>query len=134
MRAASTRLTCRTATVGQLHRHSALTIVYLSDITSSSKPGSAWNTQGWTFQEFLAPKIDLFYRKDWTLYLGDRSPSHKNSVAINASAFVAFHPGTHRGRQDTRDIVVMHTPIIKLLAISFSTTTCIPGCCSRIKR
>ncbi|KAG1761774.1 hypothetical protein EDD22DRAFT_970347 [Suillus occidentalis] len=94
--------------------HSALTIVYLLDVPPSSKPGAlarnAWNTtRGWTFQELLAPKIVLFYQKVWTLYLGDRSPNHKNSVAImqemgdttgiDASALAAFHPGMHRGRR-----------------------------------
>jgi hypothetical protein len=68
------------------YRHSLLTIVYLSDILSSSKPGalarSAWNTREWTIQEYLAPKIVLFNQKDWTLYFGDRSPNQKNSVAI----------------------------------------------------
>jgi hypothetical protein len=120
------------------------------DVPPSSKPGalarSAWNTQGRMFQECLTPKIAPCYQKDWTLYLGNRSPNHKNSVAImqemgdttgiDASALVAFHPGTHRRRQDTRNIAVMHTPIIELSAISFSTATCIhtctPGCCSAL--
>ncbi|OJA19078.1 hypothetical protein AZE42_03750, partial [Rhizopogon vesiculosus] len=42
------------------YRHSALTIIYLSDVPPLSKPGalakSAWNSRGWTVQEFLAPK------------------------------------------------------------------------------
>ncbi|KAG2361770.1 WD40-repeat-containing domain protein [Suillus spraguei] len=42
---------------------SALTIVYLSD-------------------EFLAPKIVLFYQADWSLYLDKHSRNHKESVAI----------------------------------------------------
>ncbi|KAG2751780.1 hypothetical protein P692DRAFT_201863675 [Suillus brevipes Sb2] len=96
------------------YRRSALTIVYLSDVPPSPKPGalakSAWNARGWTFQEFLAPKIVLFYQKDWARsYLGNRSPNHKNSVAImqemgaatgiDASALrvVAFHPGMRVG-------------------------------------
>ncbi|KAG2335861.1 hypothetical protein BDR05DRAFT_205965 [Suillus weaverae] len=68
------------------YHHSALTVVYLSDVPPSSKSGalvkSAWNTRGWTVQEFLAPKVILFYQKDWTLYLDDRTPNHKDSVAI----------------------------------------------------
>ncbi|KAG2357192.1 hypothetical protein BDR07DRAFT_1612658 [Suillus spraguei] len=86
------------------YRHSALTIVYLSDVSPASQPGalasSAWNTRGWTVQEFLAPKFVLFYQKDWSLYLGDRSPNHKDSLAImkemgdatgiDAQALVAF--------------------------------------------
>ncbi|KAG1738652.1 uncharacterized protein EDB91DRAFT_448861 [Suillus paluster] len=89
------------------YRRSALTIVYLLDVLPSAKLGalanSAWNTRGWTVQEFLAPNIVLFYQKDWTLYLNDRSPNHKESVTIlkeledstgiNAQALVAFRPG-----------------------------------------
>ncbi|KAG0709758.1 hypothetical protein DFH29DRAFT_1012151 [Suillus ampliporus] len=50
------------------YRHSALTIVYLSDVPPQSKAGalakSAWNTRGWTIGECLAPKLILFYRQD----------------------------------------------------------------------
>ncbi|KAG1770599.1 hypothetical protein EV702DRAFT_977955, partial [Suillus placidus] len=48
------------------YHHSALTIIYLSDVPPSSKSGalanSNWNTWGWTVQEFLAPNIILFYQ------------------------------------------------------------------------
>ncbi|KAG2337096.1 hypothetical protein BDR05DRAFT_970635 [Suillus weaverae] len=95
------------------YHHSALTIVYLSDVPPSSQPGalasSAWNTRGWTVQEFLAPKFVLFYQKDWSLYLDDRSPNHKDSLAImqemgdatgiNAQALVAFRPGMRDARE-----------------------------------
>jgi hypothetical protein len=68
------------------YRHSALTIIYLSDVPPSSKSGalanSTWNTRGWTVQEFLALNVVLFYQADWTLYLNDHSPNHKESVAI----------------------------------------------------
>ncbi|KAG2053381.1 WD40 repeat-like protein [Suillus hirtellus] len=94
------------------YHHSALTIVYLSDVPPSSKWGalanSIWNTRGWTILEFLAPKIVLFYQADWTLYLDDRSHNHKESVAItqelerstgiNARALVAFRPGMRDAR------------------------------------
>ncbi|KAG0701869.1 heterokaryon incompatibility protein-domain-containing protein [Suillus ampliporus] len=90
------------------YRHSALTIVYLSDVSPSSEPGalanSVWNTRGWTVQEFLAPNVILFYRNDWTLYLDDRSSNHKKSdtimeelqksTGIDRQALVAFCPGT----------------------------------------
>ncbi|KAG2356068.1 hypothetical protein BDR07DRAFT_1424355, partial [Suillus spraguei] len=54
-----------------------------------------WNERGWTFQEFVAPKVVIFYQNDWSLYLGDRSPNHKESPAImrNARALVTFRPG-----------------------------------------
>ncbi|KAG2137140.1 uncharacterized protein EDB93DRAFT_1330725 [Suillus bovinus] len=91
------------------YRHSALTIVYLSDVPPSSMAGSAWNTRGWTVQEFLAPNIVLFYQKDWTPYLDDRSSNHKNSVAImqemgnatgiDARTLVAFRPGMRHARE-----------------------------------
>ncbi|KAJ8594800.1 hypothetical protein M405DRAFT_929909 [Rhizopogon salebrosus TDB-379] len=95
------------------YSHSALTIVYLSDVMPSSKAGalarSAWTRRGWTVQEFLAPEIVLFYQKDWTLYLDDRSPNHKASAAImqelggatgiNARALVAFRPGMKDARE-----------------------------------
>jgi len=98
------------------YRQSALTIVYLSDVLPSAQSAalanSVWNTRGWTVQEFLAPKIILFYRKDWTLYLNDRSPNHKESTAIikelkdstgiDAQALVAFHPGMTGAREKLR--------------------------------
>ncbi|KAG2127929.1 uncharacterized protein EDB93DRAFT_181708 [Suillus bovinus] len=89
------------------YRHSALTIVYLSDVMRSSEPGalakSEWNRRGWTFQEFVAPRVLLFYQRDWTLCLDDRSHNHKDSVAImnelqnatgiDSQSLVAFRPG-----------------------------------------
>jgi len=98
------------------YRHSALTIVYLSDVSPSSMPGalaeSVWNTRGWTVQEFLAPRCVLFYRRDWTLYLNDRSPNHKESVTImreladatgiDPQSLVAFRPGMKDAREKLR--------------------------------
>lgn len=95
------------------YRHSALTIIYLSDVLPSSKSGalanSEWIRRGWTVQEFLAPKVVLFYQEDWTLYLDDRSSNHKESVVImqeleNATgidrqALVSFYPGTTGARK-----------------------------------
>ncbi|KAG0703991.1 hypothetical protein DFH29DRAFT_1039962 [Suillus ampliporus] len=95
------------------YRHSALTIVYLSDVPPSSKSGalahSAWNTRGWTVQEFLAPNVILFYWKDWTLYLGDRTPNHKESdvimrelegaTGIDRRVIESFSPGMRGARE-----------------------------------
>jgi len=68
------------------YRHSALTIIYLSDVPPASNSGvlakSAWNTRGWTVPEFLAPEAIRFYQNDWTLYLDDRSFNRKESVTI----------------------------------------------------
>jgi hypothetical protein len=95
------------------YRHSALTIVYLSDVPPSSKAGalanSDWNGRGWTVQEFLAPKVILFYQSNWTLYLDDRSSNHKESTAImqeledvtgiDGGTLIAFRPGMTDARE-----------------------------------
>ncbi|KAG1719759.1 heterokaryon incompatibility protein-domain-containing protein [Suillus lakei] len=95
------------------YRHSALTVVYLSDVPPSSKAGalakSDWNTRGWTVPEFLAPKTIRFYQQDWTPYLDDDSPNHKESVeimheledatGIDIRALVAFQPGMRDARE-----------------------------------
>ncbi|KAG2346437.1 hypothetical protein BDR05DRAFT_945992 [Suillus weaverae] len=95
------------------YRQSALTIVYLSDVLPSAKSGalanSAWNTRGWTIQEFLAPTVILFYRADWTPYLNDHSPNHKksalimqelqNSTGIDASSLITFRPSMKGARE-----------------------------------
>ncbi|KAG2128626.1 uncharacterized protein EDB93DRAFT_168427 [Suillus bovinus] len=95
------------------YHHSALTIVYLSDVHPSSKSGalskSAWNTRGWTVQEFVAPKVILFYQSDWTLYHNDHTTNHKDSIAImqelkegtgiDRLAVAAFRPGMNSARE-----------------------------------
>ncbi|KAG2139824.1 uncharacterized protein EDB93DRAFT_1252946 [Suillus bovinus] len=95
------------------YRHSALTIVYLCDVPPLSQPGalerSVWNKRGWTFQEFVAPKVVIFYQNDWSLYLDDRSTNHKESptimkeledaMGIDARALVTFCPGMSDARQ-----------------------------------
>jgi hypothetical protein len=60
-------------------------------------------------QEFLAPNIILFYQNDWTLYLEDRTPNHKDSVVImqeleeatgiDRRTIVAFRPGMRGVRE-----------------------------------
>ncbi|KAG2338713.1 hypothetical protein BDR05DRAFT_969007 [Suillus weaverae] len=95
------------------YHHSALTIIYLSDVPPSSKSGalakSVWNTRGWTVQEFIAPKIILFYQNNWTLYLDDHTPNHKESFAImqelkdatgiDQPAVAAFRPSMSGARE-----------------------------------
>ncbi|KAG1746024.1 uncharacterized protein EDB91DRAFT_1199638 [Suillus paluster] len=95
------------------YHYSALTVVYLADVPPSSKSGalaeSVWNTRGWTLPEFLAPKIIRFYQQDWSLYLDDNSPNHKESASImkemedatgiDARSIIAFQPGTRDARE-----------------------------------
>ncbi|KAG2142854.1 heterokaryon incompatibility protein-domain-containing protein [Suillus bovinus] len=116
------------------YHHSALTIVYLSDVPPSSEPGtlakSTWNTRGWTIQEFLAPNVILFYQKDWTPYLGDCTPNHKDSVAImqelkdatgiDRQAVVAFRPGMKNAREKLQWASTRHTTLQEDIAYSLS--------------
>jgi len=88
-------------------------MIYLSDVPPSSQSGamarSIWITRGWTVQEFLAPRVVLFYQNDWTLYLNDRTPNHKESprimreledaTGINGHALTGFRPGMRDSRE-----------------------------------
>ncbi|KAG2151487.1 hypothetical protein DEU56DRAFT_553851 [Suillus clintonianus] len=114
------------------YRHSALTIIYLSDVSPSAKSGalahSVWNTRGWTVQEFLAPKVVLFYQKNWTLYLDDRSPNHKESVTImqelehstgiDTQTLIAFRPGMSGAREKLQWASTRHTTLQEDVAYS----------------
>jgi hypothetical protein len=93
------------------YQHSALTIVYLSDVLPLSGSGalasSKWITRGWTLQELLAPNIILFYRSNWTPYLDDHSGNHKEFImkelkdvtGIDSRFHVAFRPGMRDPRE-----------------------------------
>ncbi|OAX37757.1 HET-domain-containing protein [Rhizopogon vinicolor AM-OR11-026] len=95
------------------YRRSALTIIYLSDVPPFSRSVSlakcVWNERGWTVQEFLAPKVVLFYYNDWTRYLSDQSPNHKEShrimqelgdaTGIDGQALISFQPGIGGARE-----------------------------------
>ena len=65
---------------------SAATIVYLAGVPPllirGGLKGSVWMTRGWTLQELLAPRIIRFYYDDWTPYLNNMSPNHKESAVI----------------------------------------------------
>ncbi|KAG2362239.1 hypothetical protein BDR07DRAFT_1357912 [Suillus spraguei] len=116
------------------YHHSALTVVYLSDVPPWSTPGalakSAWNTRGWTVQEFLAPKVILFYQRNWTPYLNDRSPNHKDSVmvmqeledatGIDRRAVVAFRPGMRDARKKLQWASTRTTTLQEDIAYSLS--------------
>ncbi|KAG1743316.1 heterokaryon incompatibility protein-domain-containing protein [Suillus paluster] len=114
------------------YHNSALTIVYLSDVPPSSKSGalakSAWNTRGWTVQEFLAPGVVIFYQADWTPYLGDCSPNHKksatimqelaNSTGIDARSLLTFRPGMTDAREKLRWVSKRITTLAEDVAYS----------------
>ncbi|KAG2348214.1 hypothetical protein BDR05DRAFT_506179 [Suillus weaverae] len=114
------------------YHHSALTIVYLCDVPPSSGSGalanSAWNKRGWTFQELVASRVVIFYQKDWSLYLDDHSPNHKESPAImkeledatgiDARALVAFCPGMSNVREKLRWASMRDTTLQEDIAYS----------------
>ena len=63
---------------------SALTIVHLLGVLSDfQEPGdlwrSVWNTQAWTYQEYIAAKVVQFYTEDWKPYLSLSIFNHKES-------------------------------------------------------
>jgi hypothetical protein len=114
------------------YHHSALTIVYLSDVPPSAKSGalakSEWSTRGWTVPEFLASKVIRFYQQDWTLYLDDHSPNHKESVeimdeledatGIDPRALVAFQPGMRDAREILQWVSMRVTTVPEDIAYS----------------
>ncbi|KAF8440522.1 heterokaryon incompatibility protein-domain-containing protein [Boletus edulis BED1] len=54
------------------YRKSALTIIYLSDVSENSIEAlkkSIWFLRGWTLQELIAPNRLLFFQSDWTLLI-----------------------------------------------------------------
>ncbi|KAI5991374.1 hypothetical protein EDC04DRAFT_3127421 [Pisolithus marmoratus] len=73
-------------TIGSMfswYRQSALTIVHLSDVSSTSPlVDSVWFKRGWTLQELLASPRVLFYTQDWSPYMNSTSSNHKTDDAI----------------------------------------------------
>ncbi|KAH7910050.1 heterokaryon incompatibility protein-domain-containing protein [Hygrophoropsis aurantiaca] len=97
------------------YRNSAITIVYLSDVHSSSDDAlkrSLWFTRGWTLQELLAPRFIQFYKADWTLYFGGPDVNHKHvphildlleaATGVDKKHIVNFHPGVENARARLR--------------------------------
>ncbi|KAI6040917.1 hypothetical protein EDC04DRAFT_2893689 [Pisolithus marmoratus] len=65
------------------YRRSALTIVYLSDVSdTASFTKSVWFKRGWTLQELLASRTAIFYMRDWTLYMNSTTLNHKADDAV----------------------------------------------------
>ncbi|KIM55201.1 hypothetical protein SCLCIDRAFT_97094, partial [Scleroderma citrinum Foug A] len=90
------------------YRQSALTIVYLADVSSTgSLTSSGWFKRGWTLQELLAPRTMLFFTRDWTIYRGVASNHKANSIIIDeleqATGIVSRHLTHFRpGVEDAR--------------------------------
>ena len=64
------------------YRQSALTVVYLADVSEGGTLASSeWFKRGWTLQELLAPRFLLFFTRDWLLYRGISS-NHKEDGTI----------------------------------------------------
>lgn len=66
------------------YRQSALTIVYLSDVSdAASFTKSVWFKRGWTLQELLASRTVVFYMCNWSPYINSTgSENHKTDDAV----------------------------------------------------
>ena len=95
------------------YRGSAMTLVLLRGVPSPSRRGdlmrSIWNSRAWTFQEYHASKVVLFYNEDWTPYLNLKIPNHKEApeiisemeeaTGISARALITLQPGINNIRE-----------------------------------
>ncbi|KAG6331012.1 hypothetical protein ID866_8077 [Astraeus odoratus] len=114
------------------YKKSALTIVYLSDISSSllsmSLSGSEWFRRGWTLQELLAPNTMLFYTQEWLPYLNCTASNHKKDAhVLNELMHVTgilpqylsdFHPCMDNARLRLQWAVGRHTTVLEDTAYS----------------
>ena len=97
----------------QWYQGSSMTVVRLCDVFSPSRRGdlvrSIWNTRAWTFQEYHASKVVLFYNSDWTLYRNLDVPNHKEcpeiiaemeeATGVESRALAAIQPGSENIRK-----------------------------------
>lgn len=83
------------------YRGSAITIVYLADVSDISQlKNSQWFKRGWTLQELLAPRFVRFYKQDWQPLI-DSDGNHKDELItvlhdithIEADVLKDFQPG-----------------------------------------
>ncbi|KAG6332358.1 hypothetical protein ID866_6730 [Astraeus odoratus] len=94
------------------YQQSALTIVYLADISACSSlqalSSSVWFRRGWTLQELLASQKILFYAQDWSPCMNSTAQNHKQDVhflnALNQATGIPcqylskFHPNMDNAR------------------------------------
>ena len=103
------------------YRRSALTIVYLSDVSESGTlSNSVWLTRGWTLQELLAPSTVLFYTQEWSLYKDSPNSNHKmdrivlqeleEATEIPSQMLTDFNPGMDNARSRLQWASGRHTP------------------------
>lgn len=83
------------------YKESAITIVYLADVSDISQlKDSQWFKRGWTLQELLAPRFIRFYKQDWQPLI-DSDKNHKDELLpvlhditrIDIDVLKAFQPG-----------------------------------------
>ncbi|KAG1735707.1 uncharacterized protein EDB91DRAFT_1056089, partial [Suillus paluster] len=83
------------------YKESAITIVYLADVSDISQlKDSQWFKRGWTLQELLAPRFIRFYKQDWQPLI-DSDNNHKEELLttlhditrIDIDVLKAFQPG-----------------------------------------
>ena len=98
------------------YQGSALMIVFLRGVGSSSPPGalagSIWNTRAWTLQEYIAAKNIRFYTEDWTLYRDLPLSNHKEppevisemeqATKVSAQQLRSLRPGLSNIREKLR--------------------------------
>lgn len=83
------------------YKYSAVCYAFLSDVegcdfpTPDTKPRCRWFTRGWTLQKLLAPRLVLFFNRDW-IYLGSRDRFASDISAIT-SIPVEYLAGGKRG-------------------------------------
>ncbi|KAG2155143.1 uncharacterized protein EDB93DRAFT_1131477 [Suillus bovinus] len=83
------------------YKDSAITIVYLADVSDISQlKDSQWFKRGWTLQELLAPQFIRFYKQDWQPLI-DSDQNHKVELLsilhdithIDIDVLKVFQPG-----------------------------------------
>ncbi|KAG2129011.1 hypothetical protein DEU56DRAFT_502924 [Suillus clintonianus] len=83
------------------YKESAITIVYLADVSDISQlKDSQWFKRGWTLQELLAPGFIRFYKQDWQPLI-DSDKNHKDELLtvlhditrIEIKVLEKFQPG-----------------------------------------